>query len=166
MTPNNIQIWYNSYIQRTWRSNNSEEELSLLIDFAKDHNLYDEEAEARNEMNVTRPILRQVPEDKDWQWDTRMYRSWTWEPLSEYDIRDLKDFDRVYYWYESWSYEWSWYMIGIKNGKWYWKDMWHCSCYGPTEGIENATPYNSFEECLANATFTHVQKEYIKKDYL
>ena len=48
-----------------------------------------------------------------------------------WDLERLKDFDEVYYWYATGSYEGSGHLIGLLKGKWYMHDCGHCSCYGP-----------------------------------
>lgn len=50
--------------------------------------------------------------------------------------------DAVFYWYASGSYEGSGDLLAVKDGKWYNKDLSHCSCYGPLEDFAtNETDY-------------------------
>lgn len=55
--------------------------------------------------------------------------------LDEYDLEEIKYFppDAIFYWYCSGSYEGSGALIATKDGRWYTKDLSHCSCYGPME---------------------------------
>ena len=65
-----------------------------------------------------------------------------------WDLERLKDFDEVYYWYATGSYEGSGHLIGLLKGKWYMHDCGHCSCYGPTEHLDVSEnfAYDSLEE--------------------
>jgi hypothetical protein len=43
---------------------------------------------------------------------------------------------KIYYWYESFSYEGHGEMLlQHENGKWYYHNMGHCSCYGPLDEL-------------------------------
>lgn len=57
--------------------------------------------------------------------------------LSEYDINKIskEGFDAVFYWYIEGCYEGSGAMIATKDGKWWFFDISHCSCYGPSENV-------------------------------
>jgi len=82
--------------------------------------------------------------------------------FSEYSIQNIKAFgaDLAIYWYEYEGYEGSGYILMKKGLKWYINDCSHCSCYGPTEHINDATSYNSIEE-LKKETFFGYRSEHI-----
>ena len=63
--------------------------------------------------------------------------------------------DAIFYWYESGNYEGIGSLIAVRNGKWYDKNLGHCSCYGPLEyftTVESDYNYSSLEELLAQGT--------------
>jgi len=49
----------------------------------------------------------------------------------------LEGYD-VWYWYQTGSYDGQGGMVLRKDGKWYFHDLGHCSCYGPMEELEGA----------------------------
>lgn len=55
--------------------------------------------------------------------------------VDEWDLEKVKALepDAVFYWYVTGSYEGSGALIAVKDGKWYTKDLGHCSCYGPLD---------------------------------
>jgi len=80
------------------------------------------------------------------------------EELSGYEIEIIKDLkaDFFVYRYESGSYEGYGFAIWKIGSKWFYENMDHCSCYGPTENI---TSYGR-----EGYTFAQV-KDLVKKNY-
>jgi len=69
------------------------------------------------------------------------------EPLDEYDIRYIEDFDEAWYFYAAASYEGMGGMILRKGGEYCYLDLGHCSCYGPTEeNFESLRKFSSLDE--------------------
>lgn len=54
----------------------------------------------------------------------------------------------IWYWYSSGSCEGDGEMIFLLNDKFYLHSMEHCSCYGPTSGVEYTTSYDSVESLV------------------
>lgn len=50
------------------------------------------------------------------------------------NIRNLNGTVAIYYYIRG-SYEGSGKLIWLKNNKWYYNDLGHCSCYGPTDSL-------------------------------
>ncbi len=73
----------------------------------------------------------------------------------ENDFKKIEP-DLVVYSYETGSYEGSGFAIWKKGENWFYDDLGHCSCYGPTENIDkaNGMPFK-FEQV----------KEVVEKSY-
>lgn len=57
-------------------------------------------------------------------------------PLDEYDRNNLEAMgvETAWYWYSTGSYEGCGNMVArLTDGTWAFKDLGHCSCYGPTD---------------------------------
>ena len=78
--------------------------------------------------------LRKYPEgyDEDPYCDTI-------SELDEGEIDDLRmiGVDTIVYWYAKGDYAGAGQAIVRANGKWYYNDLVHCSCYGPTKDLRN-----------------------------
>jgi hypothetical protein len=76
--------------------------------------------------------LNQFPENIDYAYGQI-------SELDEYDIEDLKhkNIDIAVYWYACGSYEGQGQLLFHSVNGWNLKDLGHCSCYGPIEGIES-----------------------------
>lgn len=89
------------------------------------------------------------------------YDGYKSQPLS---IDELKYFEsvgleKIWYWYLITDYEGAGDLIGLKDGKYYHKNIGHCSCYGPTgtgiSSYDDWVPVRGFEsldDLLANAS--------------
>lgn len=78
----------------------------------------------------------------------KIYKITTSDKLSEYELERFKEKTKAewaVYDYEIGHYDGSGFMIWRKNKKYYYHDMGHCSCYGPTEEVAGIS-YNSFKE--------------------
>lgn len=62
------------------------------------------------------------------------------EEFPEYDVKDimLLDFDLFVYKYEEASYEGNGFAAWRKNDKYYYHELGHCSCNGPTDNIQSS----------------------------
>ena len=80
-------------------------------------------------------MLLKSPKVYDWNNEEETYELFT----DEYDMKEIvADFglpDAVFYWYVSGSYEGSGALLAIKDGKWFDKELGHCSCYGPLDSF-------------------------------
>lgn len=81
----------------------------------------------------------------------------------EYSSAEFEDYEReplaatgadyAAYWYATGSYCGAGHIIARKVSRWYHHDCGHCSCYGPTEGIDFSGPgFASVEELLDNCS--------------
>jgi hypothetical protein len=75
-------------------------------------------------------------------------------PLTDYEMEDINklNLDNAWYWYASGSYEGDGAILMVKDGKWNWGDMGHCSCYGPTEHLEFKPSYESLDDLLSHCS--------------
>jgi hypothetical protein len=65
--------------------------------------------------------------------------------------REFPHFEFLIYNYESGYYSGSGTMLlKTVEGKYYTKDLGHCSCYGPDDGMGDGELYNSIEEIKAS----------------
>ena len=96
--------------------------------------------------------------------------------LKEEDEYIQKDIEKLapelaVYSYESGSYEGSGFVVFKKENKWFYDDLGHCSCYGPTENLDKASnmPF-TFEQIqsIENNWNSHAREvvEYITKNKL
>lgn len=60
--------------------------------------------------------------------------------------------DWIVYNYQTAPYEGSGVSIHKKDGKYYQSNLGHCSCYGPTENLEEKEGYDSIESLLKNCS--------------
>lgn len=67
--------------------------------------------------------------------------------------------DWFVYSYKNDGYEGSGFAIWKKDDKYYYDDLGHCSCYGPTEKIEYGIPYNSIDDIRV------ISRNYAYSDY-
>jgi hypothetical protein len=76
------------------------------------------------------------------------------EPLSKYDLEDLKSLnvDEVWYWYAAGDYEGSGKMLMRRGNKYDIHSLSHCSCYGPLEDAVFAPKYSSLDEIRAKCS--------------
>ena len=60
------------------------------------------------------------------------------ESLDDYEIKNIEklEADWCVYYYKSGSYEGSGFAVWKKYNKFYYHDMGHCSCYGPTDEMK------------------------------
>lgn len=80
------------------------------------------------------------------------YGEYSSEEFGEFDVERLlaTGADYVVYWYGSGCYCGSGHVIARKDGRWHHHDCSHCSCYGPTEGIDfSGDGHESVEALLA-----------------
>lgn len=71
------------------------------------------------------------------------------DSLSEYDLKDVNGSGATHAWYhyETGSFEGWGYLLGLMANKtWFVHDMGHCSCYGPTERIHEASGYDTLAQ--------------------
>lgn len=71
------------------------------------------------------------------------------------DSRELEDYelapveklnvDWFVYYYEYGDYEGNGFAVWKKDGKYFYGDLGHCSCYGPTENL-SSIPYDRLED--------------------
>lgn len=85
----------------------------------------------------------------------------------ELDWFDISNWnaDRIYYSYYKGSYEWWWNCVFIKDWKWWFHSMWHCSCYWPLDRMSSPR-FDTIQEALAVSEFNEEQINFILKDYL
>jgi hypothetical protein len=62
---------------------------------------------------------------------------------NDYDLAVVKDADIVVYDYENYGYEGDGYLVAVKDSKYYYCYLGHCSCYGPTDDFKYDKPYNN-----------------------
>lgn len=77
-----------------------------------------------------------------------IYKTEKSEELSEYELKDVSALqaDWFVYYYEHGSYEGTGFAVWKKDNKYYYDDLGHCSCYGPTDGLKNTGGYDSLED--------------------
>lgn len=70
------------------------------------------------------------------------------DELHEYDwqdIRNQENYQWVVYWYENGGYDGSGEMVALGNdGTLYYRNLGHCSCYGPCDGDLRKTTVEEF----------------------
>ena len=78
----------------------------------------------------------------------RIYKIKGSDGLSEWDLEDIEKLgaDWLVYYYEAGDYEGSGFAVWKVKDKFYYHDMGHCSCYGPTEEMENTMPMDRIED--------------------
>jgi hypothetical protein len=81
-------------------------------------------------------------------------------PFSDYEIEDLGklNLDHAWYWYAYGSYEGDGAILMLKDGKWNWDSLGHCSCYGPTDNLAFNPSYDSLDDLLSHCS------DYAKED--
>lgn len=92
--------------------------------------------------------------------------------FDDYKVKKLEDAGvrEGWYWYHARSYEGSGFFMGqLKSGEWVWKDLGHCSCYGPLDGIagDGYTGYGggNWSKIESPAEFvSRASDEFTKKD--
>lgn len=69
----------------------------------------------------------------------------TSEEFNEYELKDIKklEADWFVYYYESGCYDGQGFAIWKKDEKYFYSNLGHCSCYGPTDDL-NSIPYSNF----------------------
>lgn len=72
------------------------------------------------------------------------------DELSDYDLKELRDdLEWLVVFYECWSYEGDGEAVGYLDGKLYFQNLGHCSCYGPTDGgFSDVHSIEEFKESL------------------
>ena len=81
------------------------------------------------------------------------------QELEDYEIKEIENkwVDEIWYWYHSWSYEWSGQILMRRWDLYDIHSAWHCSCYWPTDGIEfNGKPLDDLAKSLS--------KEYMENE--
>lgn len=74
---------------------------------------------------------------------TKIYMIDGSDELNKYDMKDIEKLNAEWlvYWYEVGSYEGSGFSIWKNGDTYYYHDMGHCSCYGPTSEMDNTGGY-------------------------
>jgi hypothetical protein len=87
------------------------------------------------------------------------------EELEDYEIKDIEKLgaDWCVYYYKSGDYEGSGFAVWRKDGKFYYHDMGHCSCYGPTEEMDNVGGFEKLEDIKKFANNYNFGKEVIEE---
>ena len=114
-------------------------------------------------------ILVKVPMDNKYKkihcFDSERVRDRKEDDLDERYKEEIERANRVYYSYYTWSYEWWWDAIFLCDGKRWYADLWHCSCYWPTRYTNKELCEHTIEDALAMSKFTEWMKEFILKDW-
>ena len=78
---------------------------------------------------------------------------YTDEELTEYDLKDLsQDIEELYYWYGGGSYCGTGNAVyKTQKGRWEHAGLSHCSCNGPTDGLDVITGhgYDTWQELVS-----------------
>ena len=71
-----------------------------------------------------------------------------------YYHEDLPEHDNFVYYYESGSYEGDGFAVWNLGDKFYYGELSHCSCFGPTDSLDNTEPYTleEMERIVKNYT--------------
>lgn len=64
----------------------------------------------------------------------------------------LNGTDWIVYNYKTGCYEGSGVSIHKKQGKYYQSNLGHCSCYGPTDGIEETKGYETIQDLIKDCS--------------
>ena len=69
------------------------------------------------------------------------------EKLEDYELKKVKELkaDWFVYYYKTGDYDGSGFCVWRKDTKFFYTDMGHCSCYGPTDDLISI-PYNSIDD--------------------
>ena len=80
--------------------------------------------------------------------ETKIYRIEESDELGDYELEDIEKLNArwLVYYYEEGDYEGSGFAVWESDGKLYYHDMGHCSCYGPTEEMKNVMPIENISE--------------------
>ena len=90
------------------------------------------------------------------------------DELSEWDLNEVKDdprFEWFVYWYENGYYDGSGNALALcKDGLLYYKDLSHCSCYGPMEGWATGSMKYTVEQFFedTNSIFDWTVRDEVK----
>lgn len=74
--------------------------------------------------------------------------------LDQSEIELLKDYGvkEVRYWYYQGNSEGNGQMLTLKDKKWYYNTMSHCSCYGPLDKISFNVGYSTLSELMGKCS--------------
>lgn len=91
------------------------------------------------------------------------------DEFSEYDLKDLEkiNFSLFVYSYEGGSYDGSGFSVGKIGDKWFYHELGHCSCNGPTDGVDTSSnvlhDLNQIEELVEkNYSYSNHAGEVLK----
>ncbi len=78
---------------------------------------------------------------------TKIYKIKESDSLSEYELEYIEKLgaEWLVYYYEYGNYDGSGFAVWKVGKKLYYHDMGHCSCYGPTDEMENRMPVDDIE---------------------
>jgi len=79
---------------------------------------------------------------------TKIYKIEGSEELSKYELEGIEELGAKWlvYCYVHGNYDGEGFAVWEVDGKLYYHDMEHCSCYGPTYGMSNNMPMDSIED--------------------